>query len=44
MWRYLRLQQRMVEMKKISWKEVKKVVRDHEVVKECEKLEPEFQK
>ena len=35
----------MVEMKRISWKEVEKsLLKNHKVVKECEKLEPEFQK
>lgn len=32
-------------MKKISWKEVEEsLLKNHEVAKECEKLEPEFQK
>lgn len=35
----------MVEMKRISWGEVEKsLLKNHKVAKECEKLEPEFQK
>ena len=32
-------------MKKVSWKEVEEsLLKNHEVAKECVKLEPEFQK
>ena len=35
----------MVEMERISWGEVEKsLLKNYEVAKECEKLEPEFQK